>query len=156
MIRIAPPAFPAVLVVCTLGFAASAGAQDLALDPAASAALVTARSFDAAVPATPVAAAPQRPAALLPLYVSFAALQALDVHSTSGALARGGVEANPLMKALAGNNLGLFAVKAAGTAGAIYASEQLWKKNKLAAVALMVATNSAMAWVVQNNYRAAR
>jgi hypothetical protein len=98
----------------------------------------------------------RRPASLVPLYVSFGALQVLDAHSTSRALGRGAVEANPLMKPFAGSGAGLLAVKAAGTAGVIYASEKMWKKNKVAAVVFMVAANSAMAWVVQNNYRAVR
>ncbi|HSC28714.1 MAG TPA: DUF5658 family protein [Vicinamibacterales bacterium] len=97
---------------------------------------------------------PRRPSSLVPLYVSFAALQALDVHSTRRAIERGGVEANPVMKGLAGNSAGLLAVKAAGTAGVIYVSEKMWKKNRTAAVIFMVAANSAMTWVVQHNYRA--
>ena len=97
-----------------------------------------------------------RPGALVPLYASFATLQVLDAHSTSRALDHGAVEANPMMKGLAGNPTALLAVKAAGTAGAIFASEKMWKKNRAAAVFFMVAANSAMAWVVQNNYRAVR
>jgi Domain of unknown function (DUF5658) len=97
-----------------------------------------------------------RPGALVPLYASFATLQALDVHSTSRALDQGAVEANPMMKGLAGNPTALLAVKAAGTAGVIFASEKMWKKNRAAAVFFMVAGNSAVAWVVQNNYRAVR
>ena len=101
--------------------------------------------------------APQpRPGALVPLYASFATLQALDVHSTSRALDHGAVEANPMMKGLAGSPTALLAVKAAGTAGVFFASEKMWKKNRAAAVFFMVAANSAMAWVVQNNYRAVR
>jgi hypothetical protein len=103
-----------------------------------------------------VTAEPRRPAALIPLYVSFGALQVLDTHSTSRAISRGAVEANPVMKGFAGNEAGMLAVKAAGTAGVIYVSEKMWKKNKAAAVIFMIATNSAMAWVVQNNYRAGR
>jgi hypothetical protein len=48
----------------------------------------------------------------------------------------------------------MLAVKAAGTAGVIFASEKIWKRNKTAAVIFMIATNAGMAWVVQNNYRA--
>src|SRR5687767_4142792 len=50
-----------------------------------------------------VAPRPRRPAALLPLYLSFGVLQGLDAHSTSRALGRGAVEANPVMKAFGGN-----------------------------------------------------
>jgi Domain of unknown function (DUF5658) len=113
--------------------------------------------------AAPTGAAPgfalarqSRPGALVPLYVSFGTLQVLDAHSTSRALDRGAVEANPMMKGIAGNPTALLAVKAAGTASVIFASERIWKKNKTAAVFFMVAANSAMAWVVQNNYRAVR
>jgi hypothetical protein len=50
----------------------------------------------------------------------------------------------------------MVAAKAAGTAGLILASEKIWKKNRTAAVVLMIATNSEMAWVVGHNYRAVR
>jgi hypothetical protein len=92
----------------------------------------------------------------MPLYSSFVALQALDVHSTRMALANGGVEANPAMQGVVGSTAGVIAMKAAGAAGVIFASEQIRKKNKAAAIGLMIATNSAMAWVVQHNYRIAR
>ena len=101
-------------------------------------------------------AAQARPGALIPLYASFATLQGLDAHSTWRALDRGAVEANPMMKGFAGNPTALLAVKAAGTAGVIFASEKMWKRNRVAATFFMVAANSAMAWVVQNNYRAVR
>jgi hypothetical protein len=103
-----------------------------------------------------VAGAEERPATLAPLYVSFATLQILDAHSTSRALDRGSYEVNPMMKGIAGNQFALFAVKAAGTAGVVVVSEKMWKKNRVAAVVFMVATNAAMAAVVQNNYAAVR
>jgi len=112
----------------------------------------------AAAPGTGTAGsalAPQRrPGALFPLYVSFGTLQILDTHSTSRAIDSGAVEANPMMKGLAGNEAAMLAVKAAGTAGVIFASEKIWKKNRAAALIFMIATNAGMAWVVQNNYRA--
>jgi hypothetical protein len=101
-------------------------------------------------------ARPKRPGALLPLYVSFASLQALDAHSTTRALDRGAVEANPMMRGISGNPFGMLAVKAAGTAGVIYAGEKIWKRNKTAAVLFMLAANSGLALVVQHNYRAVR
>jgi hypothetical protein len=97
----------------------------------------------------------RRPGALVPLYVSFGALQALDVHSTTRALSTGAAEANPLMKGFAGNPFALSAVKAAGAAGVIYASEKIRKRNRTAAVIFMVAANAGMAFVVQHNYRQA-
>ncbi|CAN5516402.1 hypothetical protein BH23ACI1_BH23ACI1_13590 [soil metagenome] len=96
---------------------------------------------------------PGRPGTLVPLYVSFGVLQVLDTHSTTRALARGAVEANPMMKGIAGNQVGLLAVKGAGTAGVVFVTEKMWKRNRTAAVVFMVATNSAMAWVVQRNYQ---
>jgi len=101
-------------------------------------------------------AEPHRPGALVPLYASFGALQILDTRSTLQALGRGGVEANPVMKGVVNHRVALFAVKAAATTGVIVASEKMWKKNRTAAVIFMLATNSAMAWVVEHNYRVAR
>ena len=99
---------------------------------------------------------PRRPSALMPMYISFATLQVLDAHSTSRALDRGAVEANPVMRGLAGNTAGMLAVKAAATTGVVYSAERIWRKNKTAAVVFMLAANSAMAWVVQHNYRTVR
>jgi hypothetical protein len=151
--------FTATALVCLLGLSTSAAAQE-ASQPLNLAALdfLAPTPLAASTPADEWRAtpAPQRPAAMLPLYMTFAALQVLDTHSTATALGRGAVETNPLVRPFADNELGLIAVKAAGTAGVIYASEQLWKKNKIAAIAFMVATNGAMTWVVQHNYRAAR
>jgi uncharacterized protein DUF5658 len=110
----------------------------------------------AAIQPTAVAVVPpanRRPAALVPLYASFVTLQILDLHSTNHALSRGGVETNPALAGLSGSMVAMSAVKAAGTAGVIVISEKLQKKNKAAALGLMIAANSAMAWVVQHNYR---
>ena len=109
-----------------------------------------------ALPAIDGAASSRRPRALMPLYVSFASLQVLDTHATKTALDRGAVEANPVMRGFTGSAAGMLAVKAAGTAGVVWASERMWRRNKAAAVVFLVAANSAMGWVVQHNYRAAR
>jgi hypothetical protein len=60
------------------------------------------------------------------------------------------------MKGIVSHPVAFFAVKAAATTGVIVATEKMWKKNRTAAVIFMVATNSAMAWVVQHNSRVAR
>jgi len=60
------------------------------------------------------------------------------------------------MKGVAQSSAGLIAIKAASTVGVIYGSEKLWKKNRLAAVLVMVGVNSATAWVVAHNYRVSR
>ena len=88
------------------------------------------------------------------LYVSYGVLQALDIHSTTRALNRGGVESNPLMAGAAGNPMGLTIVKAGGAAATIVLAERLRKHNKVAAALLMVGVNSFYAAVVAHNYRA--
>jgi hypothetical protein len=46
----------------------------------------------------------------------------------------------------------LIAAKAGVAAGTVYLSERLWKKNRAAAVVLMVALNGAYAAIVANNH----
>ena len=161
MTRFAPPTLAAAFVVAAVVSPTPVAAQEpstlmqsVSISPAA---------LELQSPPTLAQAAgkfdaprPQRPDALMPLYLTYATLQALDVHSTLRALDRGAVEANPLMKNLTESPASLVAVKAASAAGVLYTTEQLWKRNPAAAVVFMIAANSAMAWVVQNNYRAAR
>lgn len=98
-----------------------------------------------------------RPRALLPLYGSLVALQGLDIHSTRRALRSGSArEANPAMRPIVNNGAAFVAVKAGATAGVIWASERLWKKNRKAAVIFAGVVNVAMAAIVANNYRASR
>ena len=99
---------------------------------------------------------PERPAALMPLYGSLIALQGLDVHSTRSALGSGGSEANPAMRPVVKSSAAFVAVKAGATAGVIWASEKLWRKNRKAAVIFASVVNVAMAAVVANNYRVSR
>jgi len=155
MVRFAwSPSAAALLVV--LGCSAQAAAQELVTTDTVSAAVV-AQTFAPQPMLPPAGAASQkRPAALMPLYASFITLQVLDLHSTAYALDRGAVETNPAMKGLVDNQVAMGAMKAAGTAGVIFISEKLRTKNKAAALALMIASNTAMTWVVQHNYRAVR
>jgi hypothetical protein len=88
------------------------------------------------------------------MYASFAALQVLDVHSTSKALAAGARESNPLLP-FAGNTALMIGVKAASSAGTIYLANRIAKKNRAAAVILMAAFNSAYSVIVAHNYRVA-
>jgi len=117
---------------------------------------------DAASPAgAPVASlnvskALGRPAVLPALYASYAALQAFDVYSTRQGLARGAREANPLMRDAVGNTGAFVAVKAAVAVGTIVAAERLWKTNKPAAIAVMVASNGVAAIVAARNARVLR
>lgn len=100
---------------------------------------------------------PRRPAALVPLYAAFAALQAYDVHSTIKALGSGAAEANPVMRGLAKNRAALISIKGAVTVSSIFVAERLWRANhRKAAVALMVVTAGMMAIVAANNARVLR
>jgi Domain of unknown function (DUF5658) len=108
-----------------------------------------------------VSPAPSRPdtpppRATLALYSSFGVLQALDVHSTHRALGRGGREANPIMGTMAGSPMLMAGVKAGATVGIIYLSEKLRKRNRTAAMVVMVALNSTYAVVVSRNYAIGR
>jgi len=94
-----------------------------------------------------------RPRSLLPMYASFATLQALDYHSTTTALSSGAArEANPLMRGVADNPAAFAAVKAGATAGTIWIAERMRKKHPAGAVVFMLASNAAMAAVVAHNY----
>ena len=124
--------------------------SDVSLDPNATAGAANAATLGAAGVAT------GRPRALVPLYVSFGALQALDAATTVRALDRGATEANPAIGGIAGNPAALVAVKAASSAAIVFAGERLWRKNRVAAVALMAALNGAYSLVVFHNYRTVR
>src|SRR5207249_7121435 len=103
-----------------------------------------------APPREPVATVAQRrPAALIPLYSSFAALQALDVHSSRQALNQGAVEGNPVIAPIVGTR-GFPLVKVATTSAIIFATERLRKTHPRAAVVMMIAANSAYAMIVAN------
>lgn len=164
MVRFAGSRIVYILLLCAAGSAGRLSAQELehaslADGPVPMLAEPTALPGSAPLSlntADGVRAQERRPDSLIPLYVSFGALQALDIHSTWRAIDQGAVEANPVLKGVVGNQVGLVALKAAGTAGLIYASEKIWKKNRTASIVFMVAANSAMAWVVQNNYRAVK
>ena len=164
MVRFACLRIAFVLLICAAGSAGRLSAQELeraTLDDGAVATLAERTPLPAPAPYSPSTTESgrvreRRPDSLIPLYFSFCALQVLDTHSTWRAIDHGAVEANPVLRGVVGNQVGLVALKAAGTAGLIYASEKMWKRNRTASVIFMVAANSAMAWVVQNNYRAVR
>lgn len=117
----------------------------------------TAESAPSAEPRDSRAAPPpsdsaRRPRILVPLYASFAALQALDAHSTLAALHAGHREANPLMRGIADRPAALLAVKAAVACTTIYVAEKVRARSQLAAIALMAALNSVYATIVVRNY----
>jgi hypothetical protein len=94
--------------------------------------------------------------ALNSLYVSTAVMQGLDVHSTFAVLNSGGGEGNPVMAGVVTNKAAFIGIKAGIATGTILAARQIAKRNKVAAIATLVAINSAYAFVVQHNYRVAR
>ena len=125
---------------------AMAGAPNLVDDEKAS---------SAAQP-TPSTAQTPRPQPLMPLYVSFATLDALDVASTSRVLDSGGRESNPIVAGAWGSPAALAALKAATAAGLIFAAERLRRDHPRAALVLMIAANSGMAAIVAHNYAVAQ
>ena len=90
----------------------------------------------------------------LPLmYAGMVALQALDIVSTRKALNQpGAYETNPMFDMVGGSLAGTIALKAGATAGIIVLTERVRKTNKVAAVATMIALNSAYATIVAHNY----
>jgi hypothetical protein len=141
----------------TLGILVAAGhplaAQDLNVAPAIRAAMAA----DATLRPTLVQpASTRRPSVLVPLYVSFAALQVLDIRSTQQALKGGGVEGNPLMGGVVGSPVAMTALKIGATAGIVLISEKVRKRNPVMAVVMMVTLNSAYAMVVSHNYAISR
>jgi hypothetical protein len=109
-------------------------------------------------PAPPAAVAPgtaRRPVALLPLYVSFAALQVADLRSTLSTLDAGGREGNPVLGGLRSPSA-LVGLKTGLVAGTTYAVERLRKRSPRTAVVLMIALDSAYAAVVAHNFMVAQ
>lgn len=98
----------------------------------------------------------KRPAVLPALYVTLGLMQAWDLASTSAALKAGAREANPAAAPFANNKGSMLGLKAVTTASTIFFAERAWKKNKVAAVVMMVAINGGMAAVAMNNMRNAR
>ena len=157
-----------VAVITLFGIADSRAAfaqaqRDIAFAPPllADASITTdeARPFDTGAAMRPLArpaTRPQtRPAPLVGLYLSLAGLHALDIVSTQKALAAGATEANPVMAPFARSPFALAAVKAGVTGATIFATEQLWKTNRKAAVLTMIALNATYGASAAHNYRVA-
>jgi len=90
------------------------------------------------------------------MYVSFAALQVMDLVSTSKAINAGGVEANPAMASIVKNKTAFAAVKAGTAVAAAFFSEKLARNHPRQATILMVVLNTAYAGIVAHNYRLSR
>ena len=146
MLRIAAPRDVVLLVLALALPAIPAGAQD---NPAPQEVI---RS--GAVSLLEVAPPAKRPAGLVPLYASFAGLEALDIQSTYRALNTPGArEANPVARTMVGNPAALTALKLATTASFVLASEKMWKKHRVGALVFAAAGNAAMTAIVAHNYR---
>lgn len=117
-------------------------------------AAASARAADEPISPRPLLSvpAPMRPAALSPLYVSYSALQIADVATTLHNVNNGGRELNPLMRGVVNSPGAFIATKAALATVSIYCTEKLWKRNRAAAIALMVGLNGLSATVVARNY----
>ena len=122
--------------------------------------VASANGLDETSTATAAATAYQshlkRPALLPALYVTLGAMQAWDLASTAGAIRAGAHEANPAAAAFATSQKSMMGLKAVTTASTILFAERAWKKNKAAAVVMMVAVNGTMAAVAMNNMRNAQ
>jgi uncharacterized protein DUF5658 len=94
----------------------------------------------------------ERSVALSSLYVSFAALQVLDVESTMRALRAGGREANPFVDSFVESPAMFAAMKAVTTAGVLLATERLRKHKPKTALFVMIGLNSAYATIAAHNY----
>jgi hypothetical protein len=94
----------------------------------------------------------QRPAVLLPLYASYAALQMSDAALTTRALGLGGREANGLMAGIARHPLALYSLKAAIVGASVFQSEKMWRNGKRkSAIATLVVVNAMYIFVVNHN-----
>jgi hypothetical protein len=93
-----------------------------------------------------------RGAVLPSLYVSLAALQAVDAYTTVTGVRRGARESNAAMTGLAASPAALWAMKAGVTSGSIVLAERLWRSRRRAqAIAVMAAANGMMAAIATRN-----
>jgi hypothetical protein len=137
--------------------AGPAAAQDITAALAVASPIPIDQALAAEPPHVFTPALTRRPAPLVPMYVSFAALQGLDYASTSKAIASGaGREANPVMGAIVGNRAAFLAVKAGTAAGTMWMAERMWKKHPARAVVFMAVVNGVMATNVTHNMRLVR
>jgi hypothetical protein len=123
--------------------------------PAAAAAAPFAGDVNWSLAPRPVGGDASQGSVLPSLYVSLAALNALDAYTTTKGIAGGaGVEANPLMRGVAGHPAALWAVKGGATAATVLLSERLRKSHhRAAALATMIVSNSVVAMISVRNAR---
>ena len=93
-----------------------------------------------------------RPRVLLPMYVSYTALQMGDAATTIKALGLGAHEANGLMGRITRHPVPFFSLKAAVAGLGILGAERMWRKGgRKSAVVVMLAGNVLMGFVVNHN-----
>jgi hypothetical protein len=138
--------------------ASTARAQELGVTTGELPPLFAPAAATAIVPAEREVAkhAPSDRRILLPLYVSFGALQMLDAHSTLRAIDAGGTEQNPLMRGVASHPAALVALKAGVAASTIVLAEKVRGRSRVGAIVLMAALNSVYTAVVVHNYQTVR
>src|SRR5205814_1815493 len=97
------------------------------------------------------AAAVESPRLFSTLTLSYETMAALDWYTTTRAIGRGAEEANPLLSGVAGHPVLFFATKAATTAATVYLARRVWKQNRVAAVAVLIAANAVTSAIVAHN-----
>ena len=85
------------------------------------------------------------------MYVSYVALQASDIVTTTIGLRGNAREANPFLREIAGSPAALIGVKAATTVATIVALENLRERHPVVAGVTLIAMNAALAAVTINN-----
>ena len=90
------------------------------------------------------------------LYATTATMQMMDVRSTLTAFKNGAVEANPMMSGIVKNKAAFIAFKAGIAASTIWSAHSMAKRNKVGAILMLAAVNSAYAIIVNHNYQVAR
>ena len=98
-----------------------------------------------------ILASAERRMTLRALSGAYLVVSLLDWHSTSSALDRGAEERNPLLGPIAPNSSALLVTKVLMAASTAYLAERLWKRNRLAATAIMLGANIAMGFVAAHN-----
>lgn len=134
----------------TVGLAGAFAAADLATSDLAPAIAASSATTEEAKPVFEPRRSSGR-GSLTALSIASAALQGLDAYTTMSALNKGAVEANPMMRGVAGKPAMLVAVKSSMTVATIFAARSLWPRHKAAAVAVLAVSNGMLATVVAHN-----
>jgi hypothetical protein len=156
MRRILGTAVMGLLMTTSSAFAAD-GENVQALAPAATAiatSLAPRTALIAVIKSPAQYQASRRPMLLPALYAGSALLQGYDAYSTLTVLKAGGMEANPMMKAITKSPVAFIGLKAGMATLSIMSAERMWKRgNRIGAVATMVASNLFMGYVAAHNAR---